>query len=256
MKRVGFLGCGKIGKALVSYISEREDTSVAFIQDPCFKNDTGFDGSVITEETPEEEREKLYENADLIVECANARVLSENLEKILKHSDVMLFSVTAFSDPEFEKKAADLSRRYKKNIYIPHGAVLGMDGIFDGRKVWTQVTIETIKNPKSLGRDDKERSVLYDGPTREACHLFPRNVNVHATIAMAGIGFDKTRSRIISDPAVSTNAHNITLKGDGIEICFQVSSFAAGAVSGAYTPYSACGSLERILKDGTGNKFV
>ena len=131
-----------------------------------------------------------------------------------------------------------------------------MDGIFDGRKVWTQVTIETIKNPKSLGRDDKERCVLYDGPTREACYLFPRNVNVHATIAMAGIGFDKTCSRIISDPAVSTNVHNITLKGDGTEICFQVSSYAAGAVSGAYTPHSACGSMKRILEDKTGNKFV
>lgn len=106
------------------------------------------------------------------------------------------------------------------------------------------MTVETVKSPTSLGRQDNRRSVVYEGPTREACVHFPRNVNVHAAVALAGIGFDRTISRIISDPEVSTNAHRISLSGDGISITLDISSYAAGAVTGAYTPYSACGSLE------------
>jgi len=46
-------------------------------------------------------------------------------------------------------------------------------------------------------------------------------VNVHASIALAGLGFGKTRSKIIADPT-------------------------AGAVTGAYTPESAYQTLRRI----------
>ena len=114
----------------------------------------------------------------------------------------------------------------------------------------------TTKSPKSLGRTDEERTVVYDGPTRGACKAYPRNVNVHASIALAGIGFDQTCSKIISDPAVSTNAHEIHLEGDGMDIRMNIESFAAGAVTGAYTPHSACGSLDRICEEGSGRVFV
>ena len=124
------------------------------------------------------------------------------------------------------------------------------------KPVWESVEITTTKSPKSLGRTDTERTVVYEGPAREACRLYPRNVNVHAAIALAGIGFDRTKSRIVSDPAVSTNAHEIRLKGSGIDIAMHIESYAAGAVTGAYTPWSACGSLDRICGEDSGTRFV
>lgn len=251
MKKIGFLGCGKIGKALVKHILEIEDAEVAFIQDPGFVNDLGLSCPVTAQAD-----ESLYESADLMIECATAGVLKANVEMILKHCDLMLFSVTSFSDESFEKQTDELTAKYGHHIYIPHGAILGIDGLFDGRKVWKEVSIVTTKSPKSLGREDTERTVVYEGPTRAVCSLYPRNVNVHACIALAGIGFDKTRSKIISDPAVSTNAHFITLKGDGMDITMDISSYAAGAVTGAYTPHSACGSLDRVLHSVKGRLFV
>ena len=251
MKKIGFLGCGKIGKALAAHIGEMKDAEVAFIQDPGFINDGSFTCPVISEAD-----EALYESADLMIECATAGVLRANVEKILKYCDLMMFSVTAFSDKEFEKRTEELTEKYGRQIFIPHGAILGIDGLFDGRKVWKEVSIVTTKNPKSLGREDTERTVVYEGSTRNVCSLYPRNVNVHACIALAGIGFDRTQSKIISDPAVSTNAHLITLKGDGMDITMDISSYAAGAVTGAYTPHSACGSLDRALQQGKGKLFV
>jgi len=240
MASIGFLGCGKIGKSMVEYIRKNKNNKITFIQDPFLKEE--FQEKIIVDYN-----EEVYKDTDIIVESATADVLKENIDNILKHSNLVVFSVTAFSDEEFAKKVEKLAKEYNRHIYFPHGAILGLDGIFDGRKIITSITIETIKSPQSLGRTDKERTVVYEGTTRKVCQLYPRNVNVHATVALAGIGFDKTQSKIISDPTVTTNSHLISIEGEGISFKLNISSFSTGGVTGAYTPISACGTLDRIL---------
>lgn len=244
MKKIGFLGCGKIGKRLLKEIQEKKLGEVVYIQDPfCLEKET--EGvPVITEY-----RKELYDQAELFIECATADALKEQIERILKKADLLMFSVTAFSDPAFEEKVKELTAAYGTKVLIPHGAILGLDGILDGRRIWEEVSIETTKSPASLSRQDTERTVVYEGPTREACREYPRNVNVHAAVALSGIGFEKTRSVIISDPSVHTNAHIIRLKGKGVEMELHVESFTTGGVTGEYTPLSACGSLHRILDE-------
>lgn len=250
MATIGFLGCGKIGRAMVRHLQTRGDHSVAFIQDAGFENDLGLDCPIV----PQLDEELC--RADLVVECATANGLKRDFEHYLQHGNLLVFSLTAFSDSDFAHKATELCRAHGRSIYLPHGAILGLDGIFDARDILGSVTIETIKNPKSLGREDTGRTLVYEGPTRAVCDLYPRNVNVHAAIALAGLGFDRTQSRIISDPAVNTNTHNIHVKGDGISFRLDLSSFSTGGVTGAYTPVSACGSLDRILGDGRSYQFV
>ena len=242
MANIGFLGCGKIGKSMVEHTRNNKNHSIAFIQDPFLQEKEKFKEKIIDNHS-----EEVCKNVDIVVESATAEVLKENIENILKYSNLIVFSVTAFSDDNFVLKAEELCKKYNRHIYFPHGAILGLDGIFDGRKIITSVVIETIKSPQSLGRTDEERTVVYEGSTREVCQLFPRNVNVHAAVALAGIGFDKTQSKIISDPAVSTNTHLISIEGDGISFQLNISSFSTGGVTGAYTPISACGTLDRIL---------
>lgn len=76
-----------------------------------------------------------------------------------------------------------------------------------------QVTLTTRKNPKSLDvRVDKE-TLLYEGPAREGIERYPKNVNVAATLSLAGIGLDKTRLRIIADPGTDKNIHEIVVEG-------------------------------------------
>lgn len=252
MRKIGFLGCGKIGQTLLAHVRKEGYAEVSFIEDPAVT----IEGEEVIRGDDPAKTQEAYASADLVVECATASVLKNRLELILRHADLLMFSVTAFCDEEFVEKAARLSEQYHRTIYLPHGAILGLDGIFDGRRLWNEVSVVTTKNPKSLGREDTQRTVVYEGPTRGACKAYPRNVNVHASIALAGIGLDRTHSVIISDPSVSTNAHRISLKGDGIDITMDVSSYAAGAVSGQYTPYSACGSLDRICCKDEGKRFV
>lgn len=250
VKKVGFLGCGKIGSSLLSHVSGKSDAQPVFIQDPFFPAE-GAPCPVIRQAEPQ-----LYRKADLIVECATADVLKADISMILTHCDLLMFSVTAFSDESFEQEALELCQRYGRRIYLPHGAILGMDGLYDARPLLREVRVTTTKSPKSLGLPDGEFTVVYEGPTRAACQKFPRNVNVHAAVALAGMGFDQTLSRIIADPGVTTNSHLIEVIGEGIHFTIQVASTAGEGVTGAYTPVSACGSLDRVLEKKAGCLFV
>jgi aspartate dehydrogenase len=184
---------------------------------------------------------------DLVIETATAQAATELAPVILKYSDMVIFSTTAFADRDFQEKAQILCQEFRHNIFIPHGAILGLDGLIDGREVLQSVSITTTKRPENLARQDKVRTILYQGPTREACKLYPRNVNVHAGIALAGMGFDATHSRIISDPASPGNMHEIEIKAQGCKFYIQVLSDPIAGVTGAYTPVSAYNSVRRIL---------
>ncbi len=249
-KNIGFLGCGKIGATMLNSLSNFEGISVSFVQALDFAPEGRTFPVVVAQD------EALLEKTDLVVESATANVLKANFDNIIKHCDVMIFSVTAFADEAFERHAKEQAAKYGRRIYLPHGAILGVDGIADGSQLLTEVSIVTTKSPQSLGRNDTERTVVCECSTREACALYPRNVNVHATVALAGIGFDRTRSIVVSDPAVNTNTHVIDLKGDGIHFCLEISSFSTGGVTGKYTPYSACASLARVLGQGGPFRFV
>jgi aspartate dehydrogenase len=249
MQSIGFLGYGKIGRAMMADVRQHDLATVAFIQDPFAKEAGGIPVIPAADEA-------LYRAADLVVECATADALQASAEMILRHANLMAFSLTAFADEAFEREATALAMRYGRAIFCPHGAILGLDGVRDARDVLHRVCIDTVKNPNSLGREDTERTILYEGDTRGACRRFPRNVNVHAAVAMAGLGFDRTQSRIIADPAVHTNSHTITIEGEGVSFTIEVSSYSTGGVTGAYTPLSACGSLRRVLSGSRGVRFV
>ncbi len=250
MKKVAFLGGGKIGQSLAAHVLEVKNAQPVFIYDPFQKQDSLLGIPVIRELRDED-----FVGLDLAVECATAQVVTDNAVRVLKKCDFLTFSMTAFRDDDLLAQAKKTAREHGTTLYMPHGAILGLDGIFDGREAFDEISIETIKNPKSLGRDDTEKTVVYEGSARGAAAAYPRNVNVHAAVALAGLGFDKTKSKITSDPSVNTNEHVIHITGAGIDFTIHVKSFAAGAVSGKYVPYSACGSLDRILA-GNGVAFV
>ena len=248
MKRIGFLGCGKIGRALLRHARETGH-AVAFVQDIYFQDEADF--PVIDKPDP-----AVYAGADLIVECATADALKQSFDGMIAAADLLVFSLTAFSDASFLERAMAGAKASGHRIFFPHGAILGLDGIADARSILTRVSIETTKSPKSLGLEPMARTVVYEGSTRGACAAFPRNVNVHAAVALAGLGFDRTESRIVADPAVSTNSHVIDVHGEGIHFTIQVSSFTTGGVTGVYTPLSACGSFDRVVNNAAEYTFI
>ncbi len=250
--RIGVLGCGMIGGYLVRNILADESLELAYVYDLDESRMAG-----IPKVCRQTRREALASQpADLVVEAAHADVVKAVALSVVQRSDLLLFSVTALADDALREELKRWSAACGHRVYLPHGAIAGVDGLVDAGGTLKSVTVTTTKHPNSLGLPPETDKVLYEGPTREACARFPRNVNVHATVALAGLGFDATTSRIVANPTVNTNSHVIEVQGTGYQFRIEISSESGGKVSGAYTPISAWQTVQRICRQEGGMRFA
>jgi aspartate dehydrogenase len=148
-------------------------------------------------------------------------------------------------------------------IYLPSGAVLGIDGIKAAKlaKV-SEITLTTTKNPRAFKGNDylksrnidigkiKRAKVLFAGSAEEAVKYFPENINVASSIALAGIGANKTKVKIVAEPKVNENIHMITVKGAFGE--FQIKTKNVVCPDNPKTSYlaalSAIATIKKILE--------
>lgn len=251
-KRVGILGCGAIGVVLAQAVLANPALELAFV----FSRTEGRLKEVPDHLRVTSQQEIISRAADLVVEAAHADLVKALAMKLVEKSDVMLFSVTALADDGIREGLRKAAMRSGRRVFLPHGAIVGIDGLVDAGATLESVTITTTKSPASLGLAPQDYKVVYEGATRGACERFPRNVNVHAMIALAGLGFDRTVSRIVADPKVNTNSHLVEVGGTGYRFKIEVSSEAGGKVTGAYTPQSAVSALERVCIEEGGLRFV
>ncbi len=131
---------------------------------------------------------------------------------ILRHgTDLLVVSVGALADPALETALRAASATGGGKLLIPGGALGGIDALsaareaglssvdYIGRKApaaWKGTAAEKIVQ---LDRVTKPHTFI-DCEARTAALTFPQNANVVAAIALAGLGFDKTRVRLIVDP--------------------------------------------------------
>lgn len=167
----------------------------------------------------------LISAADLIVEAAGGAVVPALAKEVFAAGkDLMVISVGALLDhPEIIEN----SRGSGCRLYLPSGAIAGLDGIKSACVGQiTHVTMTTRKPPNglegaphlvrngiSLDGLTQEREV-FSGTAREACKGFPANVNVSAAVSLAGIGPDRTQIRIIAVPGLKRNCHDIEIEGE------------------------------------------
>ncbi|MEX0805076.1 MAG: aspartate dehydrogenase [Candidatus Binatia bacterium] len=225
MKTVGIVGCGAIGRALLTAgDSGRLSVHLAGITSRTEKSAREF-LSTLSSPPPYLSLQDLVAASDLIVEAAGGSVVPGlAMEVFAAGKDLMVISIGALLDhPEIMES----SRRTGCRLYMPSGAIAGLDGIKSACVGQiTHVTMTTRKPPDglegaphmiqngiSLARLSEEKEV-FSGTARAACKGFPANVNVSAAVSLAGIGPDRTRIRILAVPGLQRNCHDIEVEGE------------------------------------------
>ena len=186
----------------------------------------------------------LAEGPDLVVEAASQEAVREYAEAVLSSgADLVVLSVGALADESLLSRLLRAARSSGRRIYVPSGAIAGLDGVRASSIVGVKsVVLETRKPPKSLGVE--REGLLFEGPASEAVRLYPFNVNVAASLMLAA-GVEPL-VRLIADSALKRNVHEIRLESEASKITIRVENVPHP--SNPKTSYLAALSAIALLK--------
>jgi aspartate dehydrogenase len=204
-KKVGLIGCGAIGTVLAEAIERKLvvcDELVIFDVDAAkaekLKGALKFPVKIMLNVD-----ELLASKPSIVVEAASQQAVKEYYKKILAANiDFIIMSTGAL---------LDLNTNTPK-LHFPSGAIGGLDAISPAALAGiNEVTLTTRKPPKALGKTNREEETVYEGYAEEAARQFPREMNVAATLALT-VKPAKVKVKVVSDPTVLRNTHQIHVK--------------------------------------------
>jgi aspartate dehydrogenase len=163
----------------------------------------------------------------VVVEAASHEAVREHLVPLLDAGvSVVVLSAGALADDALRAGAEGAAAKSGALFYVPSGGIGGLDALKTACLAGVdEVSIQVAKPPQAWkGIAFVERSgidldglqapkTLYEGPAREGVPHFPQNVNIAAVLSLAGIGMDRTRLKVVADPALTLNTHTIRVAG-------------------------------------------
>ncbi len=215
--RLGLIGAGNIACVIADNADVYEIVCVHDIVEERARDFANKYGCSVTEVHN-------FPKLDLVVEAASQEAVRQYAEDILRRKQsLMVMSVGAFVDIKLFGRLKRLAAENGVRLVLPSGAIAGLDGIKSaGVGEIQEVVLTTTKPPKGLGLEVNECTIVFEGPSSEAVRKFPKNVNIAATLSLAGIGFERTRVRIIADPGATSNQHEIYVRGEFGELSAKV----------------------------------
>ena len=240
-KRVALLGCGAMGSRIAAAIDSggvRADLVRVYDMDASRAESLASSLSSRPEVAPNAHLLSSGPGIDLVVEAASQEAVRAAALSVLQNrKDLMVMSVGALLDSAVFDVLSDACRQYGRSVILPSGAVAGIDCLKAVRGELESLTLTTTKHPDSLkgapffarpGAADPSSidsaTTVFDGTAGEAVSAFPANINVAAALALAGLGAEATRVRIVADPAAERNRHEIRASGRFGELAVSVAN--------------------------------
>lgn len=238
--RVGIIGCGAIGSLIAKAADDgivKCDELILYDNNP--EKAANLHGSLRTKSQIVEKIEDMVAQAPaVIVEAASQQAVKEYLGRILEGDiEVIVLSVGALLGMQIDSH----------RIHTPSGAIGGIDAIRGASLAGIdEITLTSKKNPQVLKSDKNAETVVFDGDAEMAVKLFPKEMNVAATLALA-VQPKKVRVKLVSDPKVSRNVHEIRVSWNKGEMVLKFENEPHPDNPG--TSALAAWSAIRLLKD-------
>ena len=249
MMRIGLLGCGNIGHIIARHADGFE---ISAVYDKVFSKAQEI-AKICHGQQYEAFESFITADFDIVVEAASVSAVKVYAEMVLSHKkDIVIMSVGALADPVFRETIRETARRGGQKVYIPSGAIFGLDNLKIGRiSPITKLLLRTTKSPKSLGIDTSTRQKIFSGKANECIKAYPKNVNVSVAMSLAA-GQDADVELWV-DPAVDRNVHELFVEGAFGETYIKVTNVPSP--DNPATSYLAALSILSLLKN-LNNPFV
>lgn len=252
------IGCGAMGLTVLQQLDGDPAIKVSHVLVPETQRTTlqqllGDAVRVVSEV------DELSKAPDFAIECAGHGALHGVVPQLLRRGiDTIVASIGAFAEPGLPEMLEQAAAEGNAQLVLVSGAIPGIDALsaaantrlenvsYVGRKPpsgWFGTPAEDQVDLASLA----QATVIFEGSARDGALLFPRNANVAAAVALAGVGFDRTQVQLIADPAVDCNIHRLTARGEFGELDVTVAArpLAANPKTSALAAYSIIHAARR-----------
>ncbi len=225
---IGLMGCGSMGTEIASSVDSGQirNSHIAAVLDQDISLAQALVGDLLGSVPAYDDISAFLatDGLDIVVESASQAAIKAYGATILEcGASLLMMSSGALLYPDTYASMTAASEASKAQIIVPSGAVGGIDALRAARRDLDSVTIVSTKPPRALSGapgfaawEDTEISgptVVYEGAAMDAVPLFPANVNVAATVSLAGLGPQKTKVKVVADPASPGNVHEIEASG-------------------------------------------
>ena len=190
--RVGIFGVGSIGQTIASALDDGKiHAQLAGLADQETEKVLAFAASLASRSPRVVTLHELIQRTDLVVEAASQAALPEFVPKALAAGrDMMILSVGGLlGREEWFRAGGGVEKRCR--IYVPSGAIAGLDGIKSASFGCVQSAVLTSRKPVAALRGTKyviehhvelealtQETVIFEGTAEDAARAFPTTSNV------------------------------------------------------------------------------
>ncbi|TFL10154.1 aspartate dehydrogenase [Pusillimonas caeni] len=209
---------------------------------------------------PIDKLEDLAPEVSLVIETAGHQAVSEYGANVLALGrDFGLISSGALADRKLLATLRETAERHGRRLLVFNGAVAALDAICSARAAGLKSLCYTgIKPPEAWAGTPaaeqfdlaalRSRTVIFEGSARQVAAAYPKNANVAATLALAGLGMEDTRVRLVADPHSTVNRHLV--EGESMLGRFSFDTEAKPLASNPKTSASTAYSIVSHLLGG------
>lgn len=218
--KVGLVGYGAMAQYVLSKMTTSTDVQFVLVRPGRVENAKTILGDAypILDAYPDDQ-------PDILVDCAGHEALAEfGPVALSRGTTVITVSIGALADPAVQSQLETAATKTGAQLHLASGALGALDALGSAKiGELTSVTYVGRKPPrgwKGSPAEDRlnldqvsEPTAHFIGTARDAALQYPKNANVAAAVALAGLGFDRTNVQLLADPNVTENIHEIEAMG-------------------------------------------